>query len=174
MNIKVNYDLVNKMYESKHGYKLSREVKTLLLGGVLSAGMLSPALAFVSPEDIKTFVPKYLAFILVSSFLGGKMCKKITNSTAMNNANLSLDLLSSELNNNNVDITPDLLKEGVVTSKKYKLEYKDKDSITKRLKKYEYIDVPLSNGYNKTLVQEHFVGIKDYNIKEEKIKKMCK
>lgn len=102
------------------------------------------------------------------------MCKKITNSTAMNNANKSLYLLSSELNNNNVDITPDLLKEGVVTSKKYRLEYKDKDSITKRLKKYEYIDVPLSNGYNKTLVQEHFVGSKDYDIKEEKIKKMCK
>lgn len=174
MNIKVNYDLVNKMYESKHGYKLSREVKTLLLGSVLTAGMLSPALAFVSPEDIKAFVPKYLTFVLVSSFLGGKMCKKITNSTAMNNANKSLYLLSSELNNNNVDITPDLLKEGVVTSKKYRLEYKDKDSITKRLKEYKYVDVPLSNGYNKTLVQEHFVGSKDYNIKEEKIKKMCK
>lgn len=33
-----------------------------------------------------------------------------------------------------------------------------------KLKQYKYIDVPLSNGYEETLLQEHVLGDKTYEL----------
>ncbi len=174
MNIKINYDLVNKIYESNHGYNVVKDFKKLLRTNTIGLCIVSPMAILLPVEDRKAYFIKVLISLVLSDALIAKLVKDVCYENAVSNATLSLDLLSDELNDNNVDVTTNLLKEGVLTSKKYRFEYKNEDSKFKSLKEYKYVDVPLSNGYKKTLVQEHFVGSKDYNIKEEKIKKMCK
>ena len=174
MNIKINYDLVNKIYESNHGYNIIKDFKKLLKGNTIGLCIVSPMAILLPTEDIKAYFAKVLIALVLADALVAYLTKEIYYENAVYTATLSLDLLSDELNDNNVDVTTDLLKKGVLTSKKYRFEYKNEDSKFKSLKEYKYIEVPLSSGYNKTLVQEHFVDSKDYNIKEEKIKKMCK
>ena len=49
-------------------------------------------------------------------------------------------------------------------SKNYKFEYKDSESNIKKLKEYKYIDVPLKNGESKILLQEHFIGTREFEL----------
>ncbi len=174
MNIKINYDLVNKIYESNHGYNAIKDFKKLLKANTIGLCIASPMTIFLTTEDLKAYFAKVLIFLVLSDALMVKLVKNVCYENAVSKATLSLDLLSDELNDNNVGVTTDLLKEGVLTSKKYRFEYKNEDSKFKSLKEYKYIDVPLSSGYNKTLVQEHFVDSYDYNIKENKGRNLIK
>ncbi len=174
MNIKINYDLVKKIYESNHGYNFIKDFKVLLKGNTFTLCIVSPLAILLPTEDRKAYFVKILIGLVLGNAFVAKLTKEIYSKDAVSNATLSLDLLSDELNDNNVDVTTDLLKKGVLTSKKYRFEYKNEDSKFKSLKEYKYIDVPLSSGYNKTFVQEHFVDSYDYNIKENKGRKLIK
>ena len=171
MNIKVNYDLINEIRDSKRGFTLADGFATAVIGDVVALPAMTLMLSRVPEINLSYAIGINALALLTANTLFASNLKKKHNEEVKSKSKQNLYELTDQLNDNNIDITPDLLKEAVVTSKKYRFEYKDADSKAKRLKKYKYIDVPLSNGYNKTLVQEHFIGSKDYSIKDKAIKK---
>ena len=161
MNLKVNYDLLEKIYESNKGIKISKSMKSLTTGSIVGIAFMSPFLYLA-----------YDNFLLGMSMLSGvctafnifeSYCiNKITKPIVMEAANSYLDYLTLVLYTHEIKTTTELLKQAKIIDKEYKLEYKDESSNIKSLKEYKYIDVPLSNGYTETLKQEHFIGDKDY------------
>lgn len=97
--------------------------------------------------------------------------KKIKNLKELS-ATFDLLQLTNVLSKLEVRTTTKLLKEAEVISTNYKIKFKDSDK-TPVLKQEKYIEVPLSNGYKETLLQEHNVGSKDYELSvQEPAKKM--
>ena len=87
-------------------------------------------------------------------------------------SNIDLQALVNELSNLEVKTSTDLIKEAKINQIDYKIKYEDGDKIP-RLVQYKYIDVPLSNGYEETLLQEHKYGDKDYELSvNSPVKKM--
>ena len=110
MNIKINYDLVNKIYESNHGYNIIKDFKKLLKGNTISLCIVSPMAILLPTEDIKAYFAKVLIALVLADALVAYLTKEIYYENAVYTATLSLDLLSDELNDNNVAVTTDLLK----------------------------------------------------------------
>ena len=110
MNIKINYDLVNKIYESNHGYNIIKDFKKLLKGNTISLCIVSPMAILLPTEDIKAYFAKVLIALVLADALVAYLTKEIYYENAVYTATISLDSLSDELNDNNVAVTTDLLK----------------------------------------------------------------
>lgn len=110
MNIKINYDLVNKIYESNHGYNIIKDFKKLLKGNTIGLCIVSPMAILLPTEDIKAYFAKVLIALVLADALVAYLTKEIYYENAVYTATLSLDSLSDELNDNNVAVTTDLLK----------------------------------------------------------------
>lgn len=78
-------------------------------------------------------------------------------------SDIDLQVLVNELSNLEVKTSTELLKEAKINQIDYKIKYEDGDKVP-RLVEYKYIDIPLSNGYEETLLQEHKYGDKDYEL----------
>lgn len=110
MNIKINYDLVNKIYESNHGYNIIKDFKKLLKGNTIGLCIVSPMAILLPTEDIKAYFAKVLIALVLADALVAYLTKEIYYENAVYTATISLDSLSDELNDNNVAVTTDLLK----------------------------------------------------------------
>lgn len=78
-------------------------------------------------------------------------------------AETDLQKLVNELSKIEVKTSVELLQEAKINQIEYKFEYKDEDKIP-MLREYKYIDVPLSSGYEETILQEHTYFDKDYEL----------
>lgn len=76
-------------------------------------------------------------------------------------ARYDLYILVSELNNLDVNTTyANLLKSEVIQTD-YEFKFIDSKPL---LKQKKYINIPLNNGYEQTIMQEHKVGSKEYEL----------
>jgi len=102
---------------------------------------------------------------ITSSTLISKYLQKQSMEKAKQEADFNLRLLVSQLHNIEVRTSLELLKDSKLNQAqpKYKIIFNDEDKIPK-LKQYKYIDVPLSNGREETILQEHVFGDEDYEI----------
>lgn len=79
-------------------------------------------------------------------------------------AEIKLEFLVYELTKLEVDTSRELLMEAEVIQTDYELVFSDDKISVPKLNQKKYISVPLSNGGEETLLQEHFVGFKDYEL----------
>ncbi len=171
MKLKINYDLIEKIKESKNGIKLNKIVKTRVISFGVSSALLSPLYVNSSVEETMLGISSLVFWNVFFGGLDYLFEKKIKNLKELS-ATFDLFHLANELSKLDVRTTTELLKEAEVISTNYKIKFKDSDK-TPVLKQEKYIEVPLSNGYKETLLQEHNIGSKDYELSvQEPAKKM--
>lgn len=171
MKIKVNYDLIEKIKEAKTGIRLHRIVKDKLKVVGLTLGITSPFYAFSSLRS--NLLNILYVFLLNASFGGLEYFfeKRFKDSIELN-ATLELICLANDLSNLDVKTTTELLKDSEVIQTNYKIKFRDSDKLPV-LKQEKYIEIPLCNGYTETLLQEHNIGSKNYELSvQEPTKKM--
>lgn len=156
MKIKVNYDLINKISESKNGLKLQKalifsnciDIPIYVYYLIITGGSIFNFLFVVLLSQIPAMTNAGLISVLVEQWVKNK-------------ANKNLDIFVNQLYNLEVKTTTELLKESKVIEKNYEINYKDNKPI---LIQRKYISVPLCNGYDETLLQEHNVGSRKYEL----------
>lgn len=162
MKIKINYDLIEKIKESKNGIKLDKIVKRVTLATVMGNVILTP-LYINRPLEVNMLS---VSIITIVNAIGGILQYSIAKSSKdffERFANLVLDDFVNELSNLEIKTTTELLKEAEVIKSNYKIHFED-DSKIPRLKQEKYIKIKLCNGYTETLLQEHNIGSDDYEI----------
>lgn len=171
MKIKVNYDLIEKIKESKTGVRLHKIVKDRLKVVGITLGIVSPLYALSS---LRSNLLNILYVLLLNASIGGLdyfLEKQLKDSNELK-ATLELICLATDLSNLNVKTTTELLKDSEVIQTNYKIKFRDSDKLPV-LKQEKYIEVPLCNGYTETLLQEHNIGSKNYELSvQEPTKKM--
>lgn len=175
MKLKINYDLLKKINESTNGLKLQRVLTYIYLPS-------SPFLVLNLINLIKLFKPETLNVALILTLLEtitqvpfisfGKFISDVFKEPIKNKANKNLNILVSQLYNLEVKTSTELLKEAKLIKTNYKIKFSD-DKLPV-LKQKKYINVPLTNGYDKTIMQEHNVGSKNYELSVEEPTKILK
>ena len=106
------------------------------------------------------------------------LCMKNYKDIIINEATIDLQQLASQLIALEVKTSAELLQESKINQINYKIKFVDEDINSKKMKKilnrdkikipklkqYKYIDIPLSNGYEETLLQEYTFGDKYYEL----------
>lgn len=171
MKIKINYDLMEKIKQSKNGIELHRIIKNKVITFGVTLTVLTPL--YVT-SSLRSTIISILSSAFYCTVYGGidyLVAKKFKDSKELR-ANLELSILANELSNLEVRTNAYLLKDAEVIKTNYKINFRDNDKLP-ILKEEKYIDVPLCNGYKETLLQEHNIGSKEYEISvKEPTKKM--
>ncbi len=165
MKLIINYDLLDKIRESKTGFSLQRTLKPVLIKAGISTIIIMLINAFiVSPEEL---LKEFFEAILISlniqllvhipvDLILSKYVKILSKDT--------LKKLTIQLRQININTDENL----ILDSYKYKTEYKwiksenDIDLVQKK-----YIMVPvIENGEEKevSILQEHSIGSKTYSL----------
>ena len=165
MKIMINYDLLDKIRESKTGISLHRSSKVVLITSGIATIITMIILATLIP--LKE-VSKHLIQIIVQSLLQQTLIRTSFDLLVSKAYKIiskdQLRQLSSQLKDININTDKDL----ILDSYKYKTEYKwaksdnDIDLIQKK-----YIMVPvIENGEEKevSILQEHAIGSKTYSL----------
>ena len=165
MKLIVNYDLLNKIKESKTGMNLQKNIinELRIQSFALSLGCVIDLLILGKP-----YVFNNLLFCGMYFIPGFVMLNIIDKAFQVNNkrrANMELTLLSARLNNNlKINTNLDLIKESGVYKTEYKI-IKNKDNIPV-IKQDKYIMIPTYNGMGDitetSVLQEHNLGSKEY------------
>ena len=167
MKIKVNYDLLSKIKESKKGISLSKIYKARLRYTILSAPLLVP-LFIMYPSEKEKIIPFYIGWEslwLVIDYLIEKSFKNLKKKTSK----MELDDLINELSKLGVLTNYELLQSSKVIDTNYKITLNENKIPV--IKEEKYINVNLSNGYNETILQEHNIMSRYYDISVKKIEK---
>lgn len=175
MKLKTNQDLLKIISFANDGYSLENAIKkcakspaSYIIFGVTILDYILISLEDCYKPDLEGIVLScsinflnagVIAKLLDASLLNNFIDKKIKAENFEKLEELSLALLKLEF-----DTTGELLMDAKLDSKNYKFEYKDSESNIKKLKEYKYIDVPLKNGESKILLQEHFIGTKEFEL----------
>lgn len=167
MKLYVNYDLLDKIAQSQNGTKLyNSEVIEIISDPIFKfpAFCLAGVYIFCFSFDKEWF--KVLEIMGISILLGGllitkNVLKKLAK-TREEIANFELQDFANSLQNLEVETTAELLKKSKLKQTNYEIVYKG--NTIPRLKQYKYIDVPLSNGYEETILQEYVYGDDIYEI----------
>lgn len=164
MKINVNYDLLEKIHESKKGLKLQKVLARTCLS-ILPFTMLTiVGLIPVYYLDKKFFYiisSAYAASKIISPFALKLMIIK-NKRYDMIKAKIELLMLEKKLHDLEVRTTTELLKESKVIKTSYRLAFSD-DKLPV-LRQEKYITIPLSNGYEQIFLQEHNIGSKNYEL----------
>ena len=171
MKIKTDYDLLKEIEHSKKGIKANEYfINTLKNNLPLSIGNLGlliySMVDMIRNEEIKN----NLIFIAIN--IGGHsliygLCDLFSKKGKIKvtkEADDELQRLVTQLYNLEVRTDLELLKKSKLNQTSYKIVFTDGNIKLPRLKQYKYIDVPLSNGYEETILQEHVFGDEDYEI----------
>lgn len=158
MKLKINYDLIKKVKDSKKGFSLQKVAKIRV--AILPLHLL--VLLFYSiggnfRDAVTGFILGQVHFTLTTTFFI-KYLKNIIEKYA----NVNLQTLALNLNDLGLKTTPELLKESEVIETNYKFRYID-DKLPV-LTEEKYIMVPLVNNNEEILLQEHRVGSKNYEL----------
>ena len=169
MEIKLNYDLMEKIYEANNGIKLHTILKVNTIGTLSS-------LAALMPFDIGfSCGGKLLGTCLLSSVVFTMTEIKVLNNNQnkRNMASEELELLILDLYKLDVSTSLDLLKKSFVVQNNYSIRYIDEK---KNLVEQKQIHIPVSNNEFDEVVQKHIVGTRSYiltkNISSRSLKKI--
>ena len=160
MKIRVNYDLMDKIREEKIGYSLIRTRRDILKFGI----MFFPLDVLIVNGDIKILIIQTL-FRAGANAIVFPMIEKYSIKIGKDDAVMQLKQLASTLRSHYINTDYELLQQ----SYKYETNYRfilDDDKIP-RIKEEKYIMVPVVDRDGKkevSLVQEHLIGSKDYEL----------
>ncbi len=171
MKIKTDYDLLKVIEHSEKGIKGSEYfINALKNNPALSIGnliFLAYSIAdVVRNEEVRDNL------IIIAIYVGGYsleygLCDLVSKKRKfqiMKESTDELQRLVTQLYNLEVRTDLELLKKSKLNQTNYKIVFTDGNIKLPRLKQYKYIDVPLSNGYGETILQEHVFGDEDYEI----------
>lgn len=175
MKLKTNQDLLKVISYANNGYDFKTVVKMSAhtpTPYILSGASLLNCILFSSKYGVTPDLES-IALVCSTGFISTSMIAKALDIVFNNHMDtkikiesfIELEKLSLALLKLEFDTSGELLMDAKLDSKSYKFEYKDSenDSI-KKLKEYKYIDIPLKNGESKILLQEHFIGTKEFEL----------
>lgn len=162
MKIKINYDLMEKIKESKNGVRLDKIVKEEVISFGGSLVILTPLYVIISSKATLLSISSLVLWDALSGGLNYYFAKKRKNEKELS-ATKDLFYFTNQLSKLELKTTTELLKESEVIKTNYKIHFED-DSKMPKLKQEKYIKIKLCNGYTETLLQEHNVGADDYEI----------
>lgn len=160
MKININYDLMDKISESKKGYSLKRYTKrTLLTFSIASIIDIS-----FFDNDYNILIYKIISYITFHSLYNGISAYALSDLTKKVATN-DLSQLIHKLNNLGIKTDETVL----LDSHSYKTTYDiNLDSNIPQIKQNKYINIPIKDEYwgNKeiSLLQEHIIGTKEYEL----------
>lgn len=175
--IKNDYDLEKMVNVSIHGMDIKKTMKQYLFANLIGFSPNLPSYIESYNKDIKEFtfrISIFLVYCLSIDLCLAYITKLLTKDAKINNANYKLRLFINELHSLEVNTSIELLKESEITKVNYRPLFIDSETkkFKPAIKQEKYIKVPLCNGYEETLLQEHIIGYKDYDISvNEPIKK---
>lgn len=173
MKIVINYDLIDEIFQEKHGFSLIKSTKealmicTIVYGGVLALNAATmDSLEF---SNYLNFLPlKFLTNMALLVPLDAALDKVRKPSVGFSHR---LNNLSSNLQNLNINTTHDLLLE----SHKYATQYETQsdDTAIPRLVQKKYIMVPTveGDGEEASILQEHVIGSHTYTLSKARPRK---
>lgn len=169
MKLIIDYDMLEKIRHSKEGIKASESFMTSLKAfkEIHMFNLCMTVFNIFSSVIIKDNKHFYIIpIILEISFysLAYNLCKNYAKRNKDNYKNIAtfdLDMLVNQLHNLEVNTTTELLKKSKLLKKESKIKFIDSKPIIFEKK---YIDIPLTNGYNETILQEHKIGSKKWEI----------
>lgn len=176
MKIVINYDLIDEIFQEKHGFSLIKSTKealmicTIVYGGVLALN--AATMDGIEFSNYLNFLPlKFLtnmAFLVSLDVAFDKIMKSFRNPVGFSH---KLNNLSSDLQNLNINTTHDLLLE----SHKYATQYETQsdDTAIPRLVQKKYIMVPTveGDGEEASILQEHVIGSHTYTLSKARPRK---
>lgn len=166
MKFVVNYDVLKKIYQSKNGYGIER----YLIGGLcgVATGMSLCIPSWInSVQNGENIIPNVILSGtggVITVILASKYFQKLNMESAKQVADFQLRLFVNQLHNIEVRTSLELLKDAKLNQTNYKRVYSDNDIKIPKLMQIKEITVPLTNGYEETILQEHIFGDKDYKI----------
>lgn len=160
MKIRVNYDLMDKIREEKIGYSLIRTRRDIFKFGI----MFFPLDLLIANGDFNSLIIQII-FRTGANAIVFPMNEKYSIKIGKDDAVMQLKQLASTLRSHYINTDYELLQQ----SYKYETNYRfilDDDKIP-RIKEEKYIMVPVVDRDGKkevSLVQEHLIGSKDYEL----------
>ena len=171
--LEINYDFIDKINESEGKYKLKRLVKEFPYNLFLTAGFVTrdSILYFTDQITLEEALGKVASDVIIYGVIVfgiGSMYyvlkDRILGSTREERAESELLGLVTQLNNLNIKVNLDLLKEANVYHKKYSLLKDGRVGIMRE----RYIEVPTYDNSNNTntttasIKEEHVMGTRKY------------
>lgn len=170
MKIKTSYDLLKEIEHSKEGIKGSERFENALKNSIFSIGnlilLIYNIVDLVRNEEVKSNLI-FIATVIGEYSLGYGIINLISKKYKyqdMKEAPDELQRLVKQLYNLEVRTDLELLKKSNLNQTNYKIVFTDGNIKVPRLKQYKYINIPLSNGYEETILQEHVFGDDDYDL----------
>lgn len=164
MKIKVNYDLIDKIKESKSGISLKRSSKRLLLTTGFTT-LLSVPSFFVAENPVEK-LKSCLSIALSVGFVYRIMYDVFFYRELYKDRSLDeLKKLVGLLRKNYINIDYELLQSASEYDRSYSVVLDDNKNL--RLKQDKYIMVPVVDRFGKkevSLVQEHLIGSSEYEL----------
>ncbi len=166
MKFTIDYDVLEQIRQSKNGYRIKRYLTGGFCGVALGMSAVVPFWIYFV-QNGKNIIPSVILSGTgggISVILSSKYLQKLNMESAKQYADFKLRLFVNQLYNIEVRTTAELLKDAKLNRTKYKIVYSDENAKLPKLKQFKYIDIPLSNGYEETILQEHVFGDEDYEI----------
>ena len=157
MKIEVNYDLLEKIDEAKTGVnlnKMGRDVSFMM-------SIMTPVCLLTSENDLKNFAGNILYSFSLSAIHYG-LIPFLFRDSKKERAKSELKDLTSKLCSMDIYTNDELLLEANNYKTKYKINFND--GILPKLKQNKYIMVPTKNAGEVSLLQEHVVGTRKYDL----------
>lgn len=173
MKIEINYDLLDKIKESKTGFSLNRTTKPVILKTLIASSIYT-VLNITDPRPIDKLIHAIPVFVVLYA-LPVTIANIIMKNRFKDLSIKQLRILSKLLSDVNISTSYELL----LDSNNYKTEYEFKLSEAKipYIKQDKYINVPVySDGDIRevSLVQEHIIGSNKYSLSYGSPKKVLK
>ena len=164
MKIRINYDLIDKIKESKRGFFLQKIARNIVVYTSINTLLWLPISISTSSDILQQTINDFLYFLSGYSltFVCSALFFKNQNKL---NAISELKQLTSLLRNHYINTDYELLQKAY----EYEINYKFVLGENKipRLKQDKYIMVPVVDRDGEkevSLVQEHLIGSKDYEL----------
>ena len=164
LKIIINYDLLEKIQEAKHGLALVKTSKRVLLKATITE-MVYMLLTLFENQPIETLSESFVrvfCWYLFFHFLLETTDVKQNKTKALE----EIKKLAIQLNDLNICTEQKLLMDSYIYEKEYELE-NEEDSILPKICQKKYIMVPVYDDgeiNEVSLLQEHIIGTKSYVI----------
>lgn len=173
LKIVINYDLLEKIKESKTGFSLKRSTSKILLYTSFASMIYTSIAKTDNIETIQTLsqISCFFTLYVASESIGSILQSKVYKSKAIN----KLKQLSQALKDINVSTDYELLQKSYVYKKSYKIKFND--YLLPYIKQDKYIMVPTCDCYGEketSLLQEHVIGSSKYFLSHGTPKKLVK
>lgn len=180
--LEINYDLIDKVFESKGQHKIRRLIKHYKMNDILTISFIAKdAIGCISGQmtpvdammDASSWIIAYAAAVGGTDYLYKKLKESRTGMTREEEAEDELRILALRLNDLNISVNLDELKEASIYHKKYILK---KDGVPGVIRE-RYINIPVKNtGTNSeekniSIKEEHIMGTRSYELTVDTPKK---